>query len=55
MALNPIEPFGFLLDDRRLRRAGLDYRQLANTRRHAARERYRAQEEGRRKRGRSSC
>ena len=46
VALDPIEPFGFLLDDRGLRRTGLDYRELANTRRHASWERCRAQEAG---------
>ncbi|MBF0391620.1 MAG: tRNA (cytidine(34)-2'-O)-methyltransferase [Alphaproteobacteria bacterium] len=29
-----IEPFGFLLDDRRLRRAGLDYADMARVTRH---------------------
>ena len=31
-----IEPCGFLWDDRRLRRAALDYRELAAVRRHAS-------------------
>jgi tRNA (cytidine/uridine-2'-O-)-methyltransferase len=31
-----IEPFGFLFDDRRLKRAGLDYVGLARLRRHAS-------------------
>jgi len=31
-----IEPFGFLLDDRRLRRAALDYAAAARVRRHAS-------------------
>jgi tRNA (cytidine/uridine-2'-O-)-methyltransferase len=31
-----IEPFGFLLDDRRLKRAALDYAALAAVRRHAS-------------------
>ncbi len=31
-----IEPCGFLLDDRRLRRAGMDYLELAAMRRHAS-------------------
>lgn len=30
--LNLVEPLGFELDDRRLRRAGLDYREFANVR-----------------------
>ncbi len=33
--LHLIEPLGFALDDRRMRRAGLDYRDRANVRRHA--------------------
>lgn len=33
--LNLIEPLGFELDDRRLRRAGLDYREWADVRVHA--------------------
>ncbi|MEZ5561271.1 MAG: tRNA (cytidine(34)-2'-O)-methyltransferase [Pseudomonadales bacterium] len=33
--LHLIEPLGFELDDRRLRRAGLDYRDWAEVRRHA--------------------
>jgi len=32
--LHLIEPLGFMLDDRRVRRAGLDYRQLSEVRRH---------------------
>jgi tRNA (cytidine/uridine-2'-O-)-methyltransferase len=32
--LHLIEPLGFVLDDRRLRRAGLDYRDLAGVERH---------------------
>lgn len=32
--LHLIEPLGFVLDDRRLRRAGLDYRQLSEVRQH---------------------
>jgi tRNA (cytidine/uridine-2'-O-)-methyltransferase len=32
--LHLIEPLGFALDDRRLRRAGLDYRDRADVRRH---------------------
>jgi tRNA (cytidine/uridine-2'-O-)-methyltransferase len=34
VGLDIIEPCGFLLDDRRLRRAGLDYHGLAEVRRH---------------------
>ena len=34
-ALHLIEPLGFELDDKQLRRAGLDYREWADTRRHA--------------------
>src|SRR3546814_9722135 len=34
VGLDIIEPCGFLLDDRRLRRAGLDYHALAAVKRH---------------------
>ena len=34
--LHLIEPLGFELDDRQLRRAGLDYREWASLRRHAS-------------------
>jgi len=34
VGLDIIEPCGFLLDDRRLKRAGLDYHALAEVRRH---------------------
>ncbi|MCB1675299.1 MAG: tRNA (cytidine(34)-2'-O)-methyltransferase [Halioglobus sp.] len=34
-ALHLIEPLGFELDDRRMRRAGLDYREFADIRLHA--------------------
>lgn len=34
--LHLIEPLGFALEDRHLRRAGLDYRDLATVRRHAS-------------------
>ncbi|MEZ5554442.1 tRNA (uridine(34)/cytosine(34)/5-carboxymethylaminomethyluridine(34)-2'-O)-methyltransferase TrmL [Haliea sp.] len=34
--LHLIEPLGFELDDRRLRRAGLDYREFANVQVHAS-------------------
>ncbi|GAB4364357.1 MAG: tRNA (cytidine(34)-2'-O)-methyltransferase [Kiloniellaceae bacterium] len=36
VGLDIIEPCGFLLDDRRLKRAGLDYHALATVRRHAS-------------------
>lgn len=36
VAVDLIEPFGFVLDDRRLRRAALDYAALAMVRRHAS-------------------
>lgn len=42
-----IEPFGFLWDDRRLRRAGLDYAALAAVRRHSSWEAYAALRRGR--------
>lgn len=35
-ALHLIEPLGFAMDDRRLRRAGLDYHEYASVRRHAS-------------------
>ena len=35
-ALHLIEPLGFSMDDRRLRRAGLDYHEYAPVRRHAS-------------------
>ena len=35
-ALHLIHPLGFELDDRRLRRAGLDYRELATVQEHAS-------------------
>ena len=34
IGLDIVEPCGFLLDDRRLKRAGLDYHDLAQVRRH---------------------
>ena len=37
-----IEPCGFVLDDRRLRRAGMDYVDLAGYRRHASWDAFRA-------------
>lgn len=43
-----IEPCGFLLDDRRLRRAGLDYLDRVEVMRHASWDRYRATAGGRR-------
>lgn len=33
--LHLIEPLGFSMDDKRMRRAGLDYREYVNVRRHA--------------------
>ncbi len=42
-----IEPCGFLLDDRRLRRAGMDYLELAVLRRHAGWDAFRQQMRGR--------
>ena len=33
--LHLVEPLGFEMDDRRLRRAGLDYHEFAQVRRHA--------------------
>jgi tRNA (cytidine/uridine-2'-O-)-methyltransferase len=36
IAIDLIEPCGFLFDDRRLRRAGLDYLELCRVRRHAS-------------------
>lgn len=35
-ALHLVEPLGFELDDRQLRRAGLDYHEFADLRRHAS-------------------
>jgi tRNA (cytidine/uridine-2'-O-)-methyltransferase len=35
-ALHLVEPLGFAMDDRRLRRAGLDYHEYAPVRRHAS-------------------
>ena len=35
-ALHLIEPLGFSMDDRLLRRAGLDYHEYADVRRHAS-------------------
>ncbi len=47
VGLDLIEPFGFILDDRRLRRAGMDYRDLADCRRHTSWQAYRATDRGR--------
>src|SRR3954469_2649541 len=41
VALDIIEPCGFLLSDRNLRRAGMDYAQKARIERHASWERFR--------------
>lgn len=38
--LHIVEPCGFVLDDRRMRRAGMDYAELARMRRHASWERF---------------
>lgn len=46
--LHLVEPLGFSLDDRQLRRAGLDYHDLAQTRVHASWAACRAALEGRR-------
>ncbi len=35
-SLHLIEPLGFVLDDKRLRRAGLDYAEFASVKRHAS-------------------
>lgn len=35
-SLHLIEPLGFILDDKRLRRAGMDYREFADVRRYAS-------------------
>lgn len=45
--LHVIEPCGFVLDDRRLRRAGMDYLDSLDLRRHASWERFRAAPPGR--------
>jgi tRNA (cytidine/uridine-2'-O-)-methyltransferase len=42
LAVEVIEPCGFLWDDRRLRRAGMDYRDLAAVTRHASWARFQA-------------
>src|SRR3546814_9280072 len=42
VGLDIIEPCGFLLDDRRLKRAGLDYHSLAEVRRHRSWEAFQA-------------
>lgn len=42
-----IEPCGFLLDDKRLRRAGMDYLEMATLRRHASWEDFAAARQGR--------
>jgi tRNA (cytidine/uridine-2'-O-)-methyltransferase len=46
-SLHLIEPLGFTLDDARLRRAGMDYRERASTTVHPDLESWRAQHEGR--------
>ena len=35
-SLHLIEPLGFALDDKHLRRAGMDYEELANVQRHSS-------------------
>lgn len=45
--LHLIEPFGFDLDDKKLRRAGLDYHEFANLRRYPNFEAFRAEFKGR--------
>ncbi|TGD72618.1 tRNA (cytidine(34)-2'-O)-methyltransferase [Mangrovimicrobium sediminis] len=47
-ALHLIEPLGFDLEEKKLRRAGLDYRDFAEVRRHPDLASYRAQNPGRR-------
>lgn len=47
VGLDLIEPLGFIWDDRRLRRAGMDYRDLADCRRHNSWQAYRSGERGR--------
>ena len=44
-ALHLIEPLGFSMDDKLLRRAGLDYHEYADVRRHASWEAFLAQEQ----------
>jgi tRNA (cytidine/uridine-2'-O-)-methyltransferase len=44
-ALHLIEPLGFSMDDRHMRRAGLDYHEYADVRRHANWEAFIAQEQ----------
>ncbi len=47
VGLDLIEPLGFLMDDRRLARAGLDYRDLADCRRHSSWQAFRRADRGR--------
>lgn len=47
IGLDLIEPFGFIMDDRRLQRAGMDYLDLADCRRHASWQAYRSADKGR--------
>ncbi len=44
-ALHLIEPLGFAWDDKRIRRAGLDYHEFANVQRHASLEAYIGQQQ----------
>ena len=47
VAVEIIEPCGFILDDKRLRRAGMDYLSLADLRRHPSWDAYQTQRAGR--------
>lgn len=47
VAVEIIEPCGFILDDKRLKRAGMDYLSLADIRRHPSWTAYQAGREGR--------
>ncbi len=47
VGLELIEPLGFIMDDRRLKRAGMDYRELANCRRHSSWQAFRSTDQGR--------
>lgn len=46
LPVDVIEPCGFVFDDRRLRRAGMDYLELAELHRHSSWEAYRAERAG---------
>jgi len=47
IGLDIIEPCGFVWSDRRLQRAGMDYIELANVKRHSSWETFRASSNGR--------